>query len=368
MHLIHILHAETMQCYLFKRARTSGRNWKRRWFKFEQVSSGWTLSYWKDEGQTQKNKPPSGSVSLLSSNKSGIVRPIYAEKDYAIEILPGDGSPPLIVAAEDSVKYKEIIAMFGAFVHSVKAGWLYKRARKSGRNWRRRWFELDITDACLRIFESADSSCKANSKGLQQNANDCLQLSAQSRIQISGLRKYCIELLPKEGELSLFVAAESEERYKQWQIAFSRLTSSFSSAGAGSNLVATRQTNAETAEATLKKSLSKKGSSLFAAAVGHVSEPQHRADNKHHSAPPSRPDRGPPKRRVSTAGVFTNASGGSSNTRHKSVAPAPRKGRGPPPRRATAVPGSNVRRGPPPRAKVTKKISEDDEGWGSDSD
>lgn len=373
-----------MECYLSKRARSSGRNWKKRWFVFEPVPNGFSISYYKDEAQRNQNKKPSGVVTLITSNISSSVRPTYSSKDYSLEIYPGDGAPPLVIAAEDSIRFRELNAMLSSFVHEVATGWLMKRARKSGRNWKRRWVEVDFYDSKLRIYESADVSCKANSKGLQANASDVIQFNAQSIAQPSGLRKYCYELMPEEGELSLFVAAESKQKYEAWKTVFTRLvgkTSSNSTAATASKMSTPTPTDASL------KLLSKKGSALFAMAVGHASvEGITETQEKRASVgpPPSRVARGPPARRASVKSTPPAR-------RRQTTAPARignTSGR-PPPRRSVAparrttgrsVPPTRKGRGPPPRAtRSTPKGNgvadahddnedDDDDEWASDSD
>jgi hypothetical protein len=392
-----------MECYLSKRARSSGRNWKKRWFVFEPVPNGFSISYYKDEAQRNKNKKPSGVVTLITSNISSSVRPTYSSKDYSLEIYPGDGAPPLVIAAEDSIRFRALNAMLSSFVHEVATGWLMKRARKSGRNWKRRWVEVDFYDSKLRIYESADVSCKANSKGLQANASDVIQFNAQSIAQPSGLRKYCYELMPEEGELSLFVAAESKQKYDAWKTVFTRLVGKTSSKPTA--VTATKISTPTPADVTLKL-LSKKGSALFAMAVGHASvEGITETHEKRTSVgpPPSRVARGPPARRTSVKLAPSRVGRGpparrtsvksTPPTRRQTTAPARignTSGR-PPPRRSVAparrapgrlVPPAITGRGPPPRAtRSTPKGNgvadahgedddddDDDDEWASDSD
>ena len=285
-----LLHKNTMsvQCYLWKRARSSGRNWKRRWFVFEKISTGWAISYYKDEATARKNKPPSGAVVLSSGNNKARITQITTAKDYSIEILPGDGASPLVIAAEDSVRCHEILQTLAPYVHNVATGWLYKRARKSGRNWKKRWMEVDFKESVLRIFDDTDDAYKANKLGSSANANDTLGIDARSVVQTSGLRKYCLEVVPQPGDLSLFVAAENAEDFERWQHIFARLT-------AGAEVRAAPVSTTLQIPATMKKVLSKKGSALFALAVGHVSSTTRRPSSS--GPPPSRGGRGPPPRR-----------------------------------------------------------------------
>ena len=94
-----------------------------------------------------------GSVSLEAANHNAAVMPVATSKEYSIEILPSDGTPALVVAAEDSSRYAEMLEHLKAFAHNVLSGYLFKRARKSGRNWKKRWFTADFTSRAIRIYE-----------------------------------------------------------------------------------------------------------------------------------------------------------------------------------------------------------------------
>ena len=365
-------------------------NWKRRWFVFDKTSTGWSISYYKDEATTHKNKPPKGTITLiLSPSSSSSVTQITSSKDYSVEILPGDGSPPLVIAAEDSVRFNEILTKLKPFVHEVVSGWLYKRARKSGRNWKKRYMQVDFKESVLRIFEDISSYQKANTKGSSANANDVIPFNQRSILQASGIRKFCLELIPKEGDLSLFVAAENQTDLVRWKLTFERLIqgekTNEKKQVAVPNVGVVRQSMAPTTPPqTMKKMLSKKGSALFAQAVGHGP-----AASSPRSAPPKR-RAAPPKRRSlnQKTNEEKNEDGDEIhslpvqlNTQRNSV-PPPRRpssvptrrvapvrnsvppvrksgGRKPPPKRVTpqrkSVPGGGGGRAPPPSASIARQ-------------
>lgn len=365
----------TLQCYLWKRARKSGSNWKRRWFTFQRETTGWTISYYKDEGTFSKQKPASGSVILSTNNLDARVTKCVSSKDYSIEVNAGDGDYPLIIAAEDSVRYNEIISSLGTeFVHATFSGWLYKRARKSGRNWKKRWMEVDFVDSTLRIYDDLASAQKVNKKGAIGNANDIITISKKSTVQASGLRLFCLELQPKEMDLSLFVAAENEEDYQSWKAIFLQMIAGTGTDGSGSGAGESKEEGTTTtvvvekgppppptpaaALEELKKSLSKKGSALFSEAVGHAAStttmqhpPRRAPPAAKQSAAPPRSGRGPPVRR--TGPGATPRAGATVGARATPrAAPPSARGGAPPARRTPGRGPAPSRRGPPPRGRA----------------
>ena len=79
-----------MQCYLSKRARSSGRNWKRRWFVFSEDGGTLQISYYKDEKTFAAKKKASGTVTLTSTERSKVTP--LGIRDFALEIAVGDGT------------------------------------------------------------------------------------------------------------------------------------------------------------------------------------------------------------------------------------------------------------------------------------
>ena len=100
---------------------------------------------------------------------------LLALKDYCFEIVPGGGEAPLIIAADNSVSYKAVLQRYGCFVHSQRVGYLMKRARHSGRNWKKRWFVLDFHDRNLYVFDSEKDAVSSKNKTLKDTAKDCIE-------------------------------------------------------------------------------------------------------------------------------------------------------------------------------------------------
>ena len=134
--------------YYEKRARKSARNWKRRWFRFEINDREGTanISYWKNESACMASGPPSGTVTMKSN---GTVTAVPA-RDHCLEFLDGSASAsPLLVSCDSSAGQKQLLLAFQRYVHATTTGYLMKRARKSGRNWKKRWMVLDFEEPCL---------------------------------------------------------------------------------------------------------------------------------------------------------------------------------------------------------------------------
>lgn len=298
--------------YFEKRARSSGRNWKRRWFVFSPLANdnSATITYYKDE-KTEINQGKSkGKINLSSETVIGLL----ALKDYCFEIVPGGGEAPLIIAADNSVSYKTVLQMYGAFVHSQRVGYLMKRARHSGRNWKKRWFVLDFHDRNLYVFDSERDAVSTKKKSLKDIAKDCIKFNDTTVVHPSGLKQFCIEILPGDGEVSLFVAALTKNDYAMWLAAFARACSEQSSSRKATVL----------RDDSEKRELSAKGKGLLQQATGNggVSAP---------SSPPM-----PPPMPGSTNDVVRNS------------LPPPRRTNGPPRRVNGSIP-------PPKRAAPVRK-------------
>jgi hypothetical protein len=329
----------SLACYLYKRARSSGRNWKKRWFVFEEHLGNWSISYYKSEKDFRSPKKKAlGAVGLETANPDATVMPVAAAKDYSLEILPADGTPALVVAAEDSVRYGEMLALLDAFAHKCESGYLYKRARKSGRNWKKRWFVADFTSRVIRIYEDIAAVAKPNKKGTVGNANDIIPFSHHCTVHSSGLRKHCMELQFGSDDLSLFVAADDHEEFVRWRLAFETLVSGGGHGldGAaemaapghatddGGESVASQLMKSAMSRAELVKTLSRHGSALLSFAHNN---------NNVATMPPTPTGR---------------SSGLSEPSRPRHSVPPPRTGRGPPARKG---------RGPPKR--VTRRVTHD---------
>ena len=173
-----------LTCYLYKRARVSGSNWKKRWFVFDKddINDTCTISYYAKS--SNQHKAPKGTITLQHSHHTSRVCHTTADKSFALEIVPGDDSPPLVVAAEDAGQRKELLSFLTPFVHETASGYLYKQ---SGNDWKRRLFVVDFTDSVLRL--------QHKQKGV--NANETYVFDANSRVLDSNLRTNCLELVWK---------------------------------------------------------------------------------------------------------------------------------------------------------------------------
>ena len=104
VYILIIMSSQEFKGYFEKRARSSGRNWKRRWFVFSPLANDntATITYYKDEKTEVKQGKSKGKINLTSETVIGLL----ALKDYCFEIVPGGGEAPLIIAADNSVSYK----------------------------------------------------------------------------------------------------------------------------------------------------------------------------------------------------------------------------------------------------------------------
>ena len=296
VYILIIMSSQEFKGYFEKRARSSGRNWKRRWFVFSPLANDntATITYYKDEKTEQKQGKSKGKINLTSETVIGLL----ALKDYCFEIVPGGGEAPLIIAADNSVSYKQVLQRYGCFVHSQRVGYLMKRARHSGRNWKKRWFVLDFHDRNLYVFDSEKDAVSSKNKTLKDTAKDCIEFGDTTVVHPSGLKQFCIEILPGDGEVSLFVAALTKNDYAMWLAAFARACSEQAS---GRKATVLRDDSE-------KRELSTKGKGLLQQATGNggVSAPSsppmpppmpNSSDNVvRNSLPPPRRTNGPPRR------------------------------------------------------------------------
>ena len=92
VYILIIMSSQEFKGYFEKRARSSGRNWKRRWFVFSPLANDntATITYYKDEKTEQKQGKSKGKINLTSETVIGLL----ALKDYCFEIVPGGGEAP----------------------------------------------------------------------------------------------------------------------------------------------------------------------------------------------------------------------------------------------------------------------------------
>jgi len=187
--------------YLYKRARQSGMNWRERFFIFDEKTQ--RLSYFTDEtaaaaGQAKDTLQLSDSTSVVPSGM----------KENCLEIHPGGHEDlPLYVQCSDPKMLLLWKLRFHSYIHPIKSGYLEKRARKSGRNWKKRFFMLDLTTGLLRVFE--------NDKMDHVSTNEMLGHNYEA--QKSGLKDFCIEIRCKDGSSpSLFLSAKSMKEQLEW--------------------------------------------------------------------------------------------------------------------------------------------------------
>jgi len=315
--------------YFEKRARSSGRNWKKRWFVFSPLRNdkSATITYYKDEKTELGQGKSKGKIELNSETVIGVL----ALRDYCFEIVPGGGEAPLIIAADNSVQYTNVLKMYACFVHSQRVGYLMKRARHSGRNWKKRWFVLDFHDRKLFVFDNEKDAVSTKKKRIADLAKDTIDFNDDVVVHPSGLKQYCIEILPGEGEVSLFVAALSKNDYAMWLAAFARACSEKAS---GRKATVLRTPEEEQAKG-MKRVLSEKGKGLLQQANGGPPPPPLPGPN----SPPPLPNNN------------------KSNEPPRSSLPPPRRTNGPPrrvngsippPRRTAPVRKTLNARGPPP--------------------
>mmetsp|Transcript_3880 Transcript_3880/g.5723 ORF Transcript_3880/g.5723 Transcript_3880/m.5723 type:complete len:719 (+) Transcript_3880:125-2281(+) len=189
--------------YMYKRARNSGINWRKRYFVFEEKLQ--RLSYYSDHREAAKaGGQPLGSLTL--SDSSSIIN--VGMRENCLEIHPGGmEDKPLYVRTTDTKTLLLWKLRLHNYIHPCKAGYLEKRARKSGRNWRTRFFVLDMTTGLLRVYD--------NEK--MDSVPSILQLGLSYEVQRSGLRSYCIEVRSKTSATpSLFLVAKSTQTQLEW--------------------------------------------------------------------------------------------------------------------------------------------------------
>ncbi|GAB5355490.1 hypothetical protein AAMO2058_000210000 [Amorphochlora amoebiformis] len=166
--------------YLNKRARNSGLNWRRRYFVFDEKNS--TLAYFMDKGIASHGIIKALGSVLLTDTASIIS---VGLRQNCLEIHPGGyDDKPLFVQTPDPKQLLLWKLRLHNFIHPIKSGYLEKRARKSGRNWKMRYFVLDLTTGFLRVFENHKLD----------HVSTVQILDRSFEVQRSGLRPHCIEV------------------------------------------------------------------------------------------------------------------------------------------------------------------------------
>ena len=194
--------------YLYKRARNSGVNWKRRFFTFDEKTQ--TLRYFEHAPALDSDEEPLGTLQL--SDETSVVT--SGIRENALEIHPGNlESKPLYVRSPDVSKLLLWKIRLNKYIHPCKAGYLEKRARISGRNWRTRYINLDMTTGHMRIHDkigNAPIRVFRFAKGFEAHT--------------SGLRDHCIEVQSTDrSEPSLFLAAKSATEQVEWLTALKQV-------------------------------------------------------------------------------------------------------------------------------------------------
>eukprot|EP00466_Bigelowiella_natans_P012626 jgi/Bigna1/128339/aug1.6_g3047 len=192
--------------YLYKRARKSGINWRKRYFVFDEKSE--VLSYYTNQDHANGAEDPLGSMQMGDSTS---IIPV-GMRENCLEIHTGSADcTPLYIQASDPKMLLLWKLHFHSYVHSCKSGYLEKRARKSGRNWRMRYFCLDLTTGLLRVYETEKMDHVPNVE----------TLGPKFEAQRSGLRENCIEVRCKDGSTpSLFLVAKNVKDHLEWLTSF----------------------------------------------------------------------------------------------------------------------------------------------------
>ena len=146
-----------------------------------------------------RNKSPLGSV-MLSGPMAQLNR-VEARENALLkrEIFSDEHNPPLVVAAESTTLLIAIERLCAKIAHKLLQGYMYKRAIKSGRNWKKRYVVCDQTSRSVYVFEDKDRMSKVNVKVREANASNTFHFTDETLVHPSGLRQFCIEILPRPG-------------------------------------------------------------------------------------------------------------------------------------------------------------------------
>ena len=93
------------------------------------------VSWWKTEKDELSEKNQKGFFEIYVNTAS--IR-VLKLREFCVEVNCGDGkTAPLVVAADNSFIYNQLLEAYIVLVHDECNGVLFKRARKSGKNWRK---------------------------------------------------------------------------------------------------------------------------------------------------------------------------------------------------------------------------------------
>ena len=233
-----------IKAYFLKKSR--GRSisaWQRRWVVFSVMNNGTAVvSWWKTEKDelAGADKSCKGKIALDASVAN--IRSLSL-KDYCLELADGKGET-VIFAAYDSVTYNKVLQLYSILLSDIHAGTLWKRARKSGKNWRQRYICLNRKTKHLMIFDSQKKFEGVHKNGVAGLSSSCIDLT-KCVAHESGLRQYGIEIIVPS-EPSLYLAADSIDEQKKWLLELEQIC------GASSDLT---------------KTMSARGKALFDAAM-----------------------------------------------------------------------------------------------------
>ena len=177
-----------------------------------------TVSWWKTEKDELNNRDKSCKGSIVLHASQSNARPISV-KDHCMELTTGKGES-LIFAAQDSFSYNKVAKLYSILFSDLYAGTLWKRARKSGKNWKQRYICINRKTKLLMIFDSKKKFEGVHKNGITGLSNGLIDLT-KCVAHASGLRQFGIEILVAE-EPSLYLAAsslaEQKERLSELQL------------------------------------------------------------------------------------------------------------------------------------------------------
>mmetsp|Transcript_29279 Transcript_29279/g.47030 ORF Transcript_29279/g.47030 Transcript_29279/m.47030 type:complete len:830 (-) Transcript_29279:37-2526(-) len=203
-----------MQGELVKRAMKSGRNWKKRYF----VLKNNALIYY-DEKPTEANDKSSHPKGLVEITAKTVVRASPVKKHFAFEIVARP--QVLYVHAESQKEAKRWMDEINTVIQELKRdgkgqklesrrGWLVKRAIKSGRNWKKRFFIL--RNGRLSYYDQPPSGATDRPKGLIELTPDAKVSAAVSTLGFGKKHAFYVEVDGK----TLHLSAVSKDERDAW--------------------------------------------------------------------------------------------------------------------------------------------------------
>lgn len=171
-----------------------------------------TVSWWKTEKDELNNRDKSCKGTIVLHASQSNARPISV-KDHCMELTTGKGES-LIFAAQDSFSYNKVAKLYSILFSDLYAGTLWKRARKSGKNWKQRYICINRKTKLLMIFDSKKKFEGVHKNGITGLSNGLIDLT-KCVAHASGLRQFGLEILVAE-EPSLYLAASSLAEQKEW--------------------------------------------------------------------------------------------------------------------------------------------------------